>query len=127
MLVFGGRKNNSLKTDLIAVNLESLVWFYITVEGGPIVARMSASMVTVKDHIYIFGGLASQAKNAYITLNTFCVAEHTNQDQKWRWIVRDQAYPEHIPSLGYDLGVVPVYDGKKILLIAGRDDDTDVS
>lgn len=129
MLLFGGRKKNALSANLIAVDLENLTWFIIPIdsEGGPATARMSASMVAVKDRIYIFGGMGLHARNSYKTSNTYCVAEYTNHDRKWRWIVRDEPYPEHIPSLGYDLGAVPVYDGKKILLMAGRKDDTDVS
>lgn len=82
---------------------------------------MSAAMVTVKDQIYIFGGTGP--KNSYKTLDTYCVAEYANHDRKWRWIVRD----EHIPSLGYNLGAVSVYGGRKILLVMGRDNNTDVS
>lgn len=124
MLLFGGQQKNRLCADLIAVDLESLTWFIIPVEGGSVAARMSASMVTVKDRVYIFGGTGSRCCR---TLDTYSVAEYTNLDRKWQWIVRDEPYPEHVPSLGYDLGVVPVYGGKKILLIAGRDNNTDVS
>lgn len=129
MLLFGGQKKDSLTADLIAIDLESLTWFIMPIdsEGGPAAARMSASMVTVKNRIYIFGGLKLHAINSYKTLDTYCIAEYTNHDRKWRWIVRDEPYPEHILSLGYDLGAVPVYGGKKILLMAGRDNDNDVS
>ena len=123
MLLFGGRIKKKLSSDLIAVNLEDLTWFIVQVDGDPVTPRMASSMVTVDNRVFIFGGVGSRDE----TLDNFCVAEYTTHDMKWRWVVRDEQYPRHVPSLGMGLEAISVYGGKKILLLAGRDDDQDVS
>ena len=127
MLLFGGRNKRAFSSDLIAVNLDDLTWFSVQVEGGPVIPRRSSSMVTVENRVFIFGGSGSRDRSDANILNTYCVAEYTNHDMKWRWVVRDKPFPDHVPSLGQGLHAISVYGGKKILLTAGRDGDDDVS
>jgi hypothetical protein len=127
MLLFGGRNKKALTSDLVAVNLDDLTWFVIQVEGDPVIPRRSSSMVTVDNRVFIFGGSGCRGRGDSKILNTYCVAEYTNHDMKWRWVVRDEPFPEHIPSLGQGLNATSVYGGKKILLTPGRDGDDDVS
>src|SRR5882762_10929409 len=55
MLLFGGRKQlgHKLTSDLIAVNLQELTWFIVSVEGASVIPRMSPSMITVGNCAYI--------------------------------------------------------------------------
>jgi len=121
MLLFGGRIKKTLSSELIALDIHELTWFVVQMEGASVVSRMSPIMVTIDRRIFIFGGCGEDGE----ILNTYCVAEYTQP--KWRWIVRDEPYPGHVPSLGLDLDAASVFGGKKILLTAGRDNDADVS
>jgi hypothetical protein len=123
ILIFGGRKNKTVSSDLYAVDVDDLAWWAVRVEGGPVAARMCASIVAIDTRIYIFGGLTF-AEEAVLS---FCVAEYTPDDRRWKWIVCDQPYPQHIPDLGYGGEAIPVYNGKKIMLTGGRTEDTSVS
>jgi hypothetical protein len=127
MLLFGGRNKRKLSSDLIAVNLDELTWFTIQVEGASPTPRRSSSMAAIGNRVFIFGGVGLSGGSENKILNTYCVAEYSNHDMKWRWIVRDEPYPDHVPPLGWDLTATSVYGGKKILLTAGRDDDLNVS
>lgn len=127
MLLFGGRNKRTLSSELIAVNLDELTWFTIQIEGAPATPRRSSSMAAIGNRLFIFGGVGLNGGSENKVLNTYCVAEYTNHDMKWRWIVRDKPYPDHVPSLGWDLNATSVYGGKKILLTAGRNGDLDVS
>jgi hypothetical protein len=127
LLLFGGRNKETLSRDLIAVNLDELTWFIVQVEGASVLPRQSSSMVVIDNRLFIFGGIGLSGRRDNEILNSYCVAEYSNHDTKWRWIVRDEQYPDHIPSLGQDSRAISVYGGKKILLTAGRDSDLDVS
>lgn len=113
------------------MDLDTNIWFVVPLQGGPVRPRMSATMVTIGQRLYIFGGLGwdEKARECQEVLDTFSVAECTGDanDRQWRWLVQDRPYPDGVPSLGFQhLHAMPVYSGKKILLTAGRDDDTEV-
>lgn len=118
MFIFGGRSGSHAKPpQLIAVDLEEEAWWVVQIEGGPVLSRMSCCMVGEQDRLYIFGGSDPYDDNASF-LSSFSVAEF--MDGKWKWTARDQAYPAHVPCLGFSGQATSVYDGKKILLTMGR-------
>ncbi|KZP17010.1 hypothetical protein FIBSPDRAFT_747770 [Athelia psychrophila] len=126
LLSFGGRqgKEGPPSQDLIGLDLDSLIWSIIPVEGGAVRGRMSATMVVVGQKLFIFGGLGwNKDAGECEVVNTFSVAECTGDENygHWMWLVRDLDYPAGVPSLGFcNLQGIPVYEGKKILLTAGR-------
>lgn len=126
LLSFGGRLGieGSPSQDLVALDLDSLIWSIVPIQGNAVRGRMSATMVVIGQQIFIFGGLGlNNTTSEYEVLNSFFVAECTCDENygSWAWLVRDQDYPTGVPSLGFDnLQGIPVYDGKKILLTSGR-------
>jgi hypothetical protein len=118
LFFFGGANadNNVNTAELIAVDLDRLVWWRVPVSEGPVNPRKAVCMVGIADHLYIFGGYHSRI------LNSFSIAKFENGS--WRWIVCDQVYPSSVPPLGYGGCATPVYGGAKILLTNGRPDET---
>ncbi|KAJ6453580.1 hypothetical protein C8R45DRAFT_847062 [Mycena sanguinolenta] len=120
-LLFGGHDTDNPTSELIAVDLDLLIWWVVEVQGTPLRARMSASMVAVDNRLFIFGGRDDFAGNAPV-IRTYSIAEY-NPRTRWTWRVSDAPLPPDLPPLGYLIQSVPVFNGKKILLTQGRTSD----
>ncbi|KAJ7243581.1 hypothetical protein B0H12DRAFT_1188503 [Mycena haematopus] len=122
-LLFGGHNARNPTSELIAVDLDLLIWWVVDVQGKtpqgktPL-ARMSASMVAVDNRLFIFGGRYDFADNAVI--HTYSIAEYNPGTRRWTWEVSDTPIPTQIPSMGYLTESVSVLNGQKILLMQGK-------
>ncbi|KAG5636333.1 hypothetical protein H0H81_008384 [Sphagnurus paluster] len=67
----------------------------------------------VDNTLYIFGGADEKYAKSY-SVATFDPVAHT-----WSWPIHRKEYPAHVPVLGTAAEIVPVFGGKKILLLPG--------
>lgn len=128
MFVFGGHDpiTNQVTSDLIAINVDDLSWWYVKIEGGPITGRIQSALVALDNRLYIFGGKKKFNTAGHSpSFASYSAAEYV-ADQGWRWILRDQLYPPGLPSLGAGGKAIPVFGNKKILLTSGRLGDYEV-
>lgn len=58
ILIFGGYSLDEEKTvsTLIAVDVDHLEWWYVTVEGGHVAPRINPVVVAIEQKLYIFSG-----------------------------------------------------------------------
>ncbi|KAJ7766332.1 hypothetical protein DFH07DRAFT_881336 [Mycena maculata] len=120
-LLFGGHDSDNPTADLIAVDLEDLIWWFVDIQGTPIRPRMSASMVATGHQIFIFGGRDRFDDDAP-EIRTYSIAKYDPRT-RWTWTVSDGPLPPDLPFLGYSIQATTVHDGQKILLTRGRIDD----
>ncbi|KAK7042619.1 hypothetical protein R3P38DRAFT_2891455, partial [Favolaschia claudopus] len=122
-LLFGGYdlEAEGPTSRLIAIDLDLETWWFVDVRGAPIRPRMAASMVAIKNRLFIFGG-RDNFETGSPPIGTYSIAEYTAETQ-WTWRVSDAPIPGELPSLGYSIQCVPVFDGQKILLFNGRSSD----
>ncbi|KAK6974362.1 hypothetical protein R3P38DRAFT_3133480 [Favolaschia claudopus] len=122
-LLFGGYdlEAEGPTSRLIAIDLDLETWWFVDVRGTSIRPRMTASMVAIKNRLFIFGG-RDNFETGSPTIGTYSIAEYTPESQ-WTWRVSDALMPGELPSLGYGIQCVPVFDGQKILLFNGRSND----
>ncbi|KAJ7337519.1 hypothetical protein DFH08DRAFT_705312 [Mycena albidolilacea] len=120
-LLFGGHNTKNTTSDLIAVDLDLLVWWVVKVQGTPLLPRMSASMVAVDNRLFVFGG-----RETFIDetpgIPTYSVAEY-NPHTQWTWTISDAPLPPDLRLLGYGIQSTPVFKGQKILLTQGSTDE----
>lgn len=97
MLLFGGvhEDSNAPHSELLCVDLETYHWWVLKVGGGDVIGRAYAAMCSVDQRVYIFGGAEDQ--DAVTQAPSFCVSEYNPDRNEWTWLVRDQAYPGHVP------------------------------
>jgi hypothetical protein len=127
IFLFGGRHGKKIKSDLIAIDIDNLLWWVVPVEGGSVSPRMDAAMVAIGTRIHIFNGLRQfDPDEVYYAMDSFSIIDYDPKTCQWRWLVCDQIYPPDLPDMGSSTCAVPVYDGKQILLIAGRKQDDGV-
>ena len=121
MFLFGGHDyvSDEVTANLIAIDVEELLWWYVKVQGGPVDSRIESSMLGIDRRIYIFGGKSLFDEDAP-AFASYSIAEYLPDNGEWRWVVRDHPYPSHLPALGSGGRAITVYNGKKILLIPGR-------
>ncbi|KAJ7023448.1 hypothetical protein C8F04DRAFT_1401706 [Mycena alexandri] len=122
LIIFGGYNTTTLSamSDLIAVDLDLLTWWFVDIQGAPIRPRMSAAIVSVDNRLFIFGG-RDQFDDETPPIRTYSIAEYFSQTQTpWTWRVTDVPFPPDLPLLGYGIQATPVYGGQKILLTRGR-------
>lgn len=121
LFFFGGHNatKDRVTSDLIAVDVDALTWWYVKVQGGPINDRIDHSIVAIRNRIYVFGGKKEFDDKAPFYAS-YSIAEYSSDDGEWTWVVCDHPYPSHVPSQGYGGMAISVYDGKKILLSPGR-------
>lgn len=119
ILIFGGYSVDEEKavSTMIAVDVDHLEWWYVTVEGGQVAARISPVVVAVEQKIYIFSGFKEFSEEECHPFQSYSIASYSSS-RRWQWEARD------IPYTGLDHQIfgagMPVYDGKKILLTPGR-------
>ncbi|KAJ7870161.1 hypothetical protein B0H14DRAFT_2726315, partial [Mycena olivaceomarginata] len=125
MFLFGGYdpESQAPTANLIAIDLDLLIWWYADVCGTPIVPRMSATMVAIKNRLFIFGG-RTQWKDDSPAIATYSIAIYDPQSQ-WTWAISDEFMPPETPPLGYGIQAIPIDDGEKILLTRGWVDNTE--
>ncbi|KAJ7206512.1 hypothetical protein GGX14DRAFT_637403 [Mycena pura] len=123
--LFGGHNGVNATSDLIAIDLDLSVWWFVDIQGAPIRPRMSASMVSINNQLFIFGGRDQFTANAP-AIHTYSIAEYSPQT-RWTWRISDGPMPADVPSLGYSMQATPVYDGQKILLLQGRVNDQPIN
>ncbi|KAF8189102.1 hypothetical protein K438DRAFT_1593661 [Mycena galopus ATCC 62051] len=128
-LIFGGYDvdNSTPTSELIAVDLELLIWWVVDIQGAPLRARMNASMVAVDNRLFIFGGRDEyaghgEAPRPASLISTYSIAEYTPRT-RWTWRVSDAPLPPDLPLLGYNIQSTPVFKGQKIMLAQGRTSD----
>ncbi|KAJ7476912.1 hypothetical protein B0H11DRAFT_2031175 [Mycena galericulata] len=117
-LLFGGHDGQNPTSDLIAIDLDLLIWWFVDVQGTQIRPRMAASLVAIGNQLFIFGGRDQFGDNA-APIATYSTAKYEPRT-RWTWTVSDQPMPPDLPLLGYNIQATPVYDGQKILLAQGR-------
>lgn len=132
IFLFGGTiaqgRNERTSSDLYSIDLDSLVWEKMDIQDGPIVGRIQSSLIVVDNFLYIFGGKPRHdisKRSAIPPLASYSIAEYMPATKIWRWVVRDQAYPENVPAI-VEGNAISVYDGKKILLTSGRPGEKEV-
>ncbi|KAJ7672415.1 hypothetical protein DFH06DRAFT_1319837 [Mycena polygramma] len=118
-MIFGGHNGQNPTSDLVAVDLDSLVWWFVEVGGTPLRPRMGASMVAVNSRLFIFGGRDQFVDNSPPIIRTYSIAEY-NPQTRWTWRLSDSPLPPNLPLLGYAVQATPIYGGQKILLTQGR-------
>ena len=122
-MIFGGydQAKSELSAGLIAVDLDRLSWWWVRLEGPPVISRFSPTMVAIKNRLYVFGGLQDN-----VVLKSYSIIEYA--DGAWRWVERDRhaCYPDgsELPSEPFALtaSAVTLYHGKQVLLTPGRKD-----
>lgn len=117
-LIFGGHDGENPTADLIAVDVEALIWWFVDVQGTQIRPRMTASMVAIENKIFIFGG-RDEFDDKTPAIRTYSIAKYDPQT-RWTWTVSDMPLPPDLPLLCSGLQAIPVYNGQKILLTQGR-------
>ncbi|KAJ7753889.1 hypothetical protein B0H14DRAFT_2979706 [Mycena olivaceomarginata] len=117
--LFGGYDTENSTSELIAVDLDLLIWWFVDVQGTPLRPRLSASMVAVDNSLFIFGGRENFDSPG---IRTYSIAEYTPRT-RWTWRVSDAPLPPDLPLLGYGIQSTPVFNGQKILLTRGRTSD----
>ncbi|KAJ7709099.1 hypothetical protein B0H14DRAFT_2646503 [Mycena olivaceomarginata] len=118
MFLFGGHDPESQgpTANLIAIDLDLLIWWYADVNGTPIVPRIN--------QLFIFGG-RSKSDDDSPGIATYSVAVYDPQTQ-WTWTVSDGPMPPDLPPLGYGIQAIPIDDGEQILLTRGWVENTEV-
>jgi hypothetical protein len=126
MFLFGGHDPGSQRTtaDLIAIDLDSFIWWYADVGGTPILPRMSASMIALRNQLFIFGG-RREDDDSCPGIGTYSIAVYDPHTQ-WTWTVSDAPIPVNICPLGYGIQATPIADGEMILLTRGWVENTEV-
>ncbi|KAJ7450828.1 hypothetical protein FB451DRAFT_988361, partial [Mycena latifolia] len=114
----GGFNSQNPTSDLIVIDLDDNIWWFVDVPGTQIRPRMSACMVAVDNQLFIFGG-RDQFDDDSPTIRTYSIAVY-KPETRWTWMVSDAPMPPDLPFLGFGIQAVPVYDGQKILLTRGR-------
>lgn len=128
VLLFGGHdfEKDQVMSDLIAIDVDDMAWWYVNIEGGPVKGRIQSALVAIDHRIFIFGGKNKfNQKGHSPSFSSWCMAEYT-AGKGWRWVVCDQDYPPGLPSLGAGGKAIPIFGNKKILLTAGRSGDKEV-
>ena len=122
IFIFGGYSVDEDKavSDIIAVDVDHLEWWYVTIEGGNVAPRICPVVVAVKQKLYIFSGFKKFSKKECYPFKSYSIASYS-APRGWRWEARDVPYscPAGFDHQLFGSGIA-VYDGKKILLTPGR-------
>lgn len=121
LFLCGGFDGENPTSDLIAVDLDDAVWWFVEVQGHPIRPRMSAAMVAINNQLFIFGG-QNDPDDDSPPIRTYSIAVYCTMYKPqtgWTWMVSDAPMPPDIPLLGSNIQAVSVYNGQKILLTQG--------
>jgi hypothetical protein len=119
VLIFGGYSFDEDKavSTLIAVDVDHLEWWDVTVQGGHVAPRINPVVVAVEQKLYIFSGHRTFSKKESYPFKSYSIASYSTP-RGWHWEARD------VPYSGLDFQIfgsgIAVYDGKKILLLPGR-------
>ncbi|KAF8904561.1 hypothetical protein CPB85DRAFT_1437746 [Mucidula mucida] len=92
-------------------------WRYENVKGGKVLSRVNASMVAIKNRLFIFGGRDKIAAKATVR-RSYSIAEYDGNE--WTWVATDVPYDPDDIEASYDAKAIAIYDGVKILLGPGR-------
>lgn len=121
IFIFGGYSLDEDKalSSLIAVDVDHLEWWYVSVKGGQVAARINPVVVAVGQKIYIFSGYKRFSKTDTHPFRSYSIASYSALHQ-WQWEARDVSYPAPAPTpQTFGVGMA-VYNGKKILLTPGK-------
>ncbi|TFK69840.1 hypothetical protein BDN72DRAFT_896928 [Pluteus cervinus] len=120
IFLFGGFSSEfeRVVSDLIAVDVSSEEWWFINLEGGPVIGRLDAAIAVVGHCLYIFGGRQDFGRNHAIS--SYCVARYSVNRRTWTWVHQDRPYPKHVPYLGFGMVMVPIQHRRRIVLLPGR-------
>jgi hypothetical protein len=127
LLLFGGHGVESPTADLIAIDPSLLTWWFVELEGTPLLPRLSATMVAIGKCIYIFGGKNPEAEDDTRFIRTYSIGEYDPNTVKWSWAVSDAPFPEDVGLGSGNMQCIPVYGGLEILIVNGRDDENKVT
>ncbi|KAJ7883639.1 hypothetical protein B0H14DRAFT_2214073, partial [Mycena olivaceomarginata] len=124
MFLFGGHdpKSKKVTADLIAINMDSFIWWYVEIPGSP-APRMSATMVAIRNKIFIFGG-RNKFEDDSSGIAAYSMAVY-NPQAGWTWAVSDRPLPSALSPLGYSIRATPMDDGAEILLTRGYVDNSE--
>ncbi|KAJ7795496.1 hypothetical protein B0H14DRAFT_2391580, partial [Mycena olivaceomarginata] len=125
MFLFGGHdpKSKKVTADLIAINMDSFIWWYVEIPGSP-APRMSATMVAIRNKIFIFGG-RNKFEDDSSGIAAYSMAVY-NPQAGWTWAVSDRPLPSTLSPLGYSIRATPMDNGAEILLTRGYVDNSEV-
>ncbi|KAG5652029.1 hypothetical protein H0H81_006520 [Sphagnurus paluster] len=109
ILLYGGfnEREDAPTRNFYMIDIDRSRWWKVDVPGH-IPPRVDATMVFIKDTLYIFGGRRQES---------YSMAQF-NSEHAWDWIVTREPYPAHI-VLGYPGDSISVFGGDKILLLPG--------
>ncbi|KAG5652030.1 hypothetical protein H0H81_006521 [Sphagnurus paluster] len=122
LLLFGGLDRAEVPTsNFYVIDIDTYKWWQVETPED-ILPRVGATMTFVNNLLYIFGGQHEAS-------NTFSVVQFDPAKLTWGWTIRDRPYPSNVPLMGYAGDVIPLYDGKKFLLLPGyiQEDSDEVS
>ncbi|TFK69846.1 hypothetical protein BDN72DRAFT_819590, partial [Pluteus cervinus] len=125
ILLFGGhsKERSCATSDLIAVDVLQREWAFVHIEGAPVSPRVDASMYMAGNRLHIFGGRRNSraVSEIDVILPTYSIAEYSEAYQSWAWI--DRACDRPLPKpLGFNICIVPIDQGKKLVLFPGQED-----
>ncbi|KAJ7111475.1 hypothetical protein C8R44DRAFT_711873 [Mycena epipterygia] len=118
LFIFGGHNGDNPTSDLIAIDVDLHIWWFVDVQGTSILPRMCASMVTINNQIFIFRG-RTDFDDTSPAIRTYLIANY-HPETRWTWKVSDGPMPPDLPPLGFSIQAAPIYGGQKILLAQGR-------
>jgi hypothetical protein len=125
IFIFGGYDIDEDKavSTLIAVDVEHLEWWYVTVEGGHVAGRINPVVVAAEQKLFIFSGYRKFSKtDTKNDFRSYCILSYQSDLRRWQWEARDVPNPGSMPSDYQVFGAgMAVYNGKKILLTPGKD------
>ncbi|KAJ7856957.1 hypothetical protein B0H14DRAFT_703945, partial [Mycena olivaceomarginata] len=80
MFLFGGHdpESQAPTANLISIDLDLFIWWYTDVRGTPIVPRMSATMLAIRNRLFIFAG-RTQWNDDSPAIATYSVAIYNQQ------------------------------------------------
>ncbi|KAJ7178095.1 hypothetical protein C8R46DRAFT_669963 [Mycena filopes] len=129
LFIFGGQINGhddnrvppgEMSNDLVAIDVDRLRWWVVDVAGGAVAARKEAELVVVDDQIFLFGG-TTLVDGGEKKIDSYSVC--SLQAGQWRWEVRDEPYPAHVPATDNWRHVV-VLQNQKVLMAKWRLEDS---
>ncbi|KAF8909714.1 hypothetical protein CPB84DRAFT_1765286 [Gymnopilus junonius] len=111
---------------LVAIDITRKQWYYVQFEDSdfsPPTPRIDPIVVGINEKLYIFSGLTGFGNN-WVYHRSFSIV-YFQLGRCSKWVAVDSPYPSNVPA-GHVFGKgLSVYDGKMILLLPGRKQETE--
>lgn len=137
IFIFGGYdpKAKTSTSRVIVIDPDALIWWYLNIKGEGVNPRISPTATSIGNEVYIFGGYTRFGEDCG-PLSSYSVLSCIPGTGAWEWRVRDRSYwyipngsdqsASPVPTNHAFGAAIPVYEGKKILLLPGRHTRNDV-